>query len=173
MAAHAVALTWSRTVLRVARTANVVYGAAIAALLAASLVAPSWVFGALGVRSVDTAGRLILGLRAVMVVGIVGAVVAHVILTQLLAIVASVREGDPFVIGNARRLQAIAWWALAAEALHLLVGVIAGLASTPEQAVDLDWSVGVTPWIVVLMLFVLARVFEHGARMRADLEGTV
>ena len=25
----------------------------------------------------------------------------------------------------------------------------------------------------VLLLFVLARVFEHGARMRADLEGTV
>jgi hypothetical protein len=30
-----------------------------------------------------------------------------------------------------------------------------------------------TPWLSVLLLFVLAGVFAHGARMRADLEGTV
>jgi len=29
------------------------------------------------------------------------------------------------------------------------------------------------PWLAVLLLFVLARVFAEGARMRADLEGTV
>jgi len=29
------------------------------------------------------------------------------------------------------------------------------------------------PWLAVLLLFVLAGVFAHGARMRADLEGTV
>jgi hypothetical protein len=31
----------------------------------------------------------------------------------------------------------------------------------------------VTRWLAVLMLVVLARVFEQGARMREDLEGTV
>jgi hypothetical protein len=30
-----------------------------------------------------------------------------------------------------------------------------------------------TPWLAVLMLFVLSGVFAQGARMRADLEGTV
>ena len=29
------------------------------------------------------------------------------------------------------------------------------------------------PWLAVLLLFVLARVFDQGARMRADLDGTV
>ena len=28
-------------------------------------------------------------------------------------------------------------------------------------------------WLAVLLLFVLARVFDHGARMREELEGTV
>ena len=39
--------------------------------------------------------------------------------------------------------------------------------------IHIDWSFSFTPWVAVLLLFVLARVFEHGARMRADLEGTV
>jgi hypothetical protein len=30
-----------------------------------------------------------------------------------------------------------------------------------------------TRWLGVLLLFVLARVFEQGARMRDELEGTV
>ncbi len=36
-----------------------------------------------------------------------------------------------------------------------------------------DWSPSFTAWLATLMLFVLARVFRHGAQMRADLEGTV
>jgi hypothetical protein len=38
---------------------------------------------------------------------------------------------------------------------------------------ELDWSFSFAPWLAVLLLFVLARVFEHGAWMRAELEGTV
>jgi hypothetical protein len=35
------------------------------------------------------------------------------------------------------------------------------------------WSFNITGWIAVLLLFVLARVFEQGAAMREDIEGTV
>ena len=42
-----------------------------------------------------------------------------------------------------------------------------------SQPLDLDWSFSVTGWLAVLLLFVLARVFDHGTRMRDDLEGTV
>jgi hypothetical protein len=168
---HALELT--RKVLRGLRGLNVGYGAAILLLLIASLIAPEFVFRALGVREGAGEDRLIIGGRALMVVGAAGAVVAHVILTQLLAIVDTVREGDPFVAPNAARLQAIAWWVLGAELLHLLVGVIGEFASAGGQSFDLDWSFSFTPWIAVLLLFVLARVFEHGARMREDLEGTV
>jgi hypothetical protein len=108
-----------------------------------------------------------------MVVGIAGAFIAHKILTGLLRIVESVRAGDPFVADNAARLHAIAWWLLGAELLHLLVGLLARAASTAAQPIDIDWSFSFTPWIAVLLLFVLARVFAQGARMREDIAGTV
>lgn len=59
------------------------------------------------------------------------------------------------------------------QPLHLGIGFVAARTRSQVQQLDLDWNFSITPWIVVLLLFVLARVFEHGARMRADLEGTV
>jgi hypothetical protein len=53
------------------------------------------------------------------------------------------------------------------------VGVIANAASTSGLTLDIDWTFSFTPWVAVVLLFVLARVFEQGALMRADLEGTV
>jgi hypothetical protein len=170
---HPRALEASRRVLRALLGLNIVYGAGILALLCASLAAPDFVFRALGVTTAPGRDALVRGTRAIMVVGVAGAVAAHVILTQLLAIVDTVRHGDPFVTGNASRLQTIAWWMLGAELLRLLVVGIARVASTLAQTLDIDWSFSFTPWIAVLLLFVLARVFDHGARMRADLEGTV
>ena len=167
------ALELTRRVLRGLRVLNVVYGAAIVVLLIASLAAPDFVFRALGVRDGAGKERLITAARALMLIGPVGAVAAHVILTQLLEIVDTVRGGDPFVVRNAARLKTIAWWVLAAELLHLIVGAVGEFASAGVQPLDLDWSFSFTPWIAVLLLFVLSRVFEHGARMREDLAGTV
>ena len=45
--------------------------------------------------------------------------------------------------------------------------------STTGQPFDLGLRYSFTPWITVLLLFVLARVFDHGARMREDIAGTV
>ena len=166
---HTLELT--RKVLRGLRALNIVYAAAILLLLIASLAAPEFVFRALGVREGED--RLIAGARTLMVIGVAGAAIAHRILTQLLAIVDTVRDGDPFVARNAARLRTIAWWVLGLELLHLVVGGIASFASAGGQPLDIDWSFSFTPWIAVLLLFVLARVFEQGARMREDLEGTV
>ena len=112
-------------------------------------------------------------MRLIMVMGIGSAPLAHILLTRLLAIVETVRRGDPFVAGNAARLQTTAWALLGLELLHLAVGAIAAAASSPSQPLDLDWNFSVTGWLAVLLLFVLARVFDHGTRMRDDLEGTV
>jgi hypothetical protein len=88
-------------------------------------------------------------------------------------VVDTVRVGDPFVIVNAQRLRTIAWAVLGLELMHLVVGAVAALASSATQPLDIGWSFSVTRWLAALLLFVLARVFEHGARMREDLAGTV
>jgi hypothetical protein len=105
----------------------------------------------------------------VAVGGLIGVPLAHLILRRLMAIVVTVRAGDPFVVENAERLKAIAWLVLW---LQLLQVVIARIAIRIAE-LDLDLRFSITPWLAILLLFVLARVFEHGARLRADLEGTV
>ena len=167
------ALGLSRRVLGWLRILNVVYGAGVGIVLLVSFVAPEFLFGALGVGASTGWTAATQAMRGIMVVGIAGAFIAHQILSGLLQIVESVRAGDPFVAENAARLHAIAWWLLGAELLHLFVGALASLASTPAQPIDIDWTFSFTPWIAVLLLFVLARVFAHGARMREDIAGTV
>jgi len=71
------------------------------------------------------------------------------------------------------RLRTMAWAVLALELLHLAVGIIVSSVSSSEQPLDVDWSFSFTRCIALLLLFVLARVFEHGALMRGDLQGTV
>jgi hypothetical protein len=165
------ALPTARTVVRGLIVLNLLLGAGIAALLVASFIARDALFTALGVDV--TNGRLITGGRLIMVIGIGSAPLTHVLLTRLLAIIETVRRGDPFVAGNAARLQTTAWALFGLELLHLAVGTIAAAASSPSQPLDIDWNFSVTGWLAVLLLFVLARVFDHGTRMRDDLEGTV
>jgi hypothetical protein len=167
------ALSLSRLVLRALVVANALYGLAILAILVASLVAEGPLFTALGVKQAEGADRMIRGMRLIAVAGIAAVPIGHLILARLLAIVDTVRAGDPFVVQNAARLQTIAWCVLGLEGLHLVIGAIAATSASSVQPLDIDWNFSVTPWIAVLLLFVLARVFDHGARMRADLEGTV
>jgi hypothetical protein len=108
-----------------------------------------------------------------MVIGICSVPIVHLVLTRLLTIVETVRAGDPFVLANAERLKTIAWAILGLELMHYAVGTIASLVSTTAAPLNISSGFSVARWLTVLMLFVLARVFEQGARMREDLEGTV
>ena len=67
----------------------------------------------------------------------------------------------------------LAWWVLAGEVLRLLVGAIAWSVSRYVQPLHMHVGFSFAPWLAVLLLFVLARVFDEGTRMRDDLEGTV
>lgn len=165
------ALATTRTVVKTLIGLNLAIGMGILVLLVASLAARDAVFAALGF-DVTNAG-LIAGGRLIMVIGIASTPLTHILLTRLLAIVETVRQGDPFVAGNAARLQTTAWALLGLELLHLVVGAIAAAVSSPSQPLDLDWNFSVSGWLAVLLLFVLARVFDQGTRMRDDLEGTV
>jgi len=167
------ALPLTRRVLRILVRLNQLMGAAILALLVASLLAERTVMSALGVGPAAENHALVVGMRMVMVIGIAAVPVTHVVLARLLAIVATVADGDPFVMENAARLKAIAWGVLGLEVLHLAVGGVAAALSGAGARLDLDWGFSVTRWLAALLLFVLARVFEQGSHMRADLAGTV
>lgn len=170
---YANSLALSRTVLRVLIKLNVLMGVFILILLLASLIARETMMTALGVHPVSERSALIFGMRTIMIIGLLAVPIAHVVLTRLLAIVETVRLGDPFVSLNAARLQTIAWALLALEILSFAVGKVAESVSSPAHPLDIHWKFSVTPWLSVLLLFVLARVFDQGARMREDLEGTV
>lgn len=167
------ALAASRRVLRVLTRLNFMLGVLIFALLVASFLAKAWVMQALGVPVDAEHAALFPGMRMIMVFGLVAVPITHVALSRLLTIVETVRAGDPFVTENAMRLQSIAWAVLALELLHLVIAGIAKSVSTPNSTIDIAWDFSIARWLAVLMLFVLARVFETGARMRVDLEGTV
>jgi hypothetical protein len=119
------------------------------------------------------AERLIMGLRAIAMIGLAAIPLNYLVLKRLLAIVGTVRAGDPFVAANARRLQAIAWALLALQLLGFVIAVIARLVSTPAHPLHLETSFSINGWLALLLTFVLARVFAEGAGMREDLEGTV
>ena len=167
------ALSLSRKVLRLLIKLNILMGILIFGLLVASIVARNFMAEALIHAHGDPGTGLIIGMRVIMIIGICAVPLTHLVLTRLLAIVETVSLGDPFVSVNAARLQAIAWTVLALEILHLVVGAVAKAASTDAHPLDIGQDFSVTRWLAVLLCFVLARVFEHGARMREDLEGTV
>ena len=169
---YSAALPITNAVLRILLVLNWLYGAAILTLLVA-MPTEEWILRALGLSPSPEADRLILGLRAIAVVGVAAVPLNYVVLKRLLAIVDTVRAGDPFVVANAHRLQVIAWTLLALQLLSLVVGAIAEGISTPERPFDVDAGLSINGWLAVLLTFVLARVFAAGTLMREDLEGTV
>ena len=158
--------------LRILIVANWLMAAAILTLL---LISPNeqWIMSAFKLTPSPEAARLVMGLRAIAVLGLVAIPFNHAVLKRLLAIVQTVRGGDPFVAANASRLQAIAWTLLALQVLSLVIGAIASGVSTPAHPLKVDAGFSITGWLSVLLTFLLARVFAEGTQMRADLEGTV
>lgn len=167
------ALVLTQRVLRVLIVLNWLMGFGILVLLVSGLLAEGPVFHALGVKPTAGSETLIRGMRMIMVIGIIAVPITNIVLTRLKAIVETVSIGDPFVVENAARLQTIAWAVLSLEVSYLVVGAIAAAASSAGQPLNIGWKFSVTRWLAVLLCFVLARVFEQGARMREDLEGTV
>jgi len=170
------ALAAARPVITGLTALNILYGLFIVALLVASVVPvdqPGWPWAVLGFRIDVAHPALAMALQSIAVLGLAGALLVHVVLRKLRAIVDTVRDGDPFIADNARRLTAIAWCVLAGQVLRLAIMLIAAAVSTPAQPVDMGDGFSFTPWLAVLLLFVLAGVFAQGARMRTDLEGTV
>lgn len=84
----------------------------------------------------------------------------------LRAIVDSARSGDPFVPENAARLRRIGWLVVAANVAHIL-------ASPALPPTLQDQTAGYPGLVTILLVFVLARIFETGTRMRTEIQETV
>ena len=164
------ALTLARPAIQVATVLNLLYGAVILTLFIASFFLADWPAKPLGYDPATMHAYLPLGLRSVELLGLVVVALVHLILRRLLAIVDSVRGGDPFVLDNARRLHTIAWSLLGVELIRLSVVAISSAVAIQKLG---SAGFSVAPWLAILLLFVLAGVFTRGADMRADLEGTV
>ncbi|HEX8223467.1 MAG TPA: DUF2975 domain-containing protein [Allosphingosinicella sp.] len=169
---YSAALPIAYVVLRILIVVNWLYGLAILALL---LVMPNerWIMSAFELAPGPEAERVVWGLRAVALLGLGSIPLNYLVLKRLLGMVETVRMGDPFVAANAERLQAIAWTLLALQLLSMVIGGIGKAVSTRAHPVDLDAGFSINGWLAVLLTFVLARVFAHGALMREDLDGTV
>jgi hypothetical protein len=89
------------------------------------------------------------------------------------AIVRTALDGDPFVAENAARLRRVGWLLLGVQALGIGTMVVYGFLPKALHEVYLGFGPSPAGLLAILVIFVLARIFRHGAEMRADLEGTV
>ena len=124
-------------VLRILIVVNWLGGAAIVALL---VVMPNeqWIMSAFKLSPSFEAERLVMGLRAIAVLGLVAIPLNYAVLTRLRAIVETVRAGAPFVAANASRLHVIGWVLLALNLLSIAISAIAKAVSTPTHPLNLD-----------------------------------
>ena len=119
-----------------------------------------------------------------MAIGLAIVAMLFVFFGKLRRIIGTVGEGDPFQPENAQRLSLMAWLMLGTQLALIPAGAIAiplasYAAAVKESGIeDVSFSFDsggfdMTAWLLVVILFILARVFRHGAAMREDLEGTV
>ena len=167
------ALPIAHGVLQILIALNWIYGAIVLAILAGMLVAAHWTMTALGFASSAQSTSLIMGIRAIAALALAAVPLNLAVLKRLVAMVQTVRAGDPFVADNAYRLQAIAWFLLGQQLISVLIGAIGKAVSTPAYPLHLDAGFSPGGWLAVILTFVLARVFAEGTLMREDLEGTV
>jgi hypothetical protein len=120
----------------------------------------------------------LLQLAGVMLIGIAIVAMLFVFFRTLRKIINTVGEGDPFAPANAQRLSFMGWSMLGVQ-LALIPATALGIAlasyadDVEGMHFTVDGGVDLTGILLVIILFILARVLRHGAAMREDLEGTV
>ncbi len=166
-------LRFTVVVLRILLVLNIAFAAAFLLAMLASVPFHDLLAGRIAAKypTVDVE-RIVIGIRALLLLGVAASVPAHIIFSRLIAIIGTVLAGETFASPNARRVRAIGWALLAIQLLDvpllLIVPNFAGLGIRVDGS-----SVSIGGWLSVLVAFILARVFAEGAALREDLEGTV
>lgn len=110
---------------------------------------------------------------AIMLLALVPLAMAVAFLLALRQVIDSVGLGDPFAPANAGRLARMGWLVLAMQVAAFPIGAIAMWLARQVKDVNADIGISGGGVVLALTLFILARVFRHGAAMREELEGTV
>lgn len=167
-------LIWSAaTAVRLVGIANRFVLAAIVIGLAATWLAPdAFVRMIVKANPAADADAALIGMRLLMLIGIVMTIAFDRMLAAMGAIIGSAAEGDPFAPINARRLQTIGWGLLTLQLLDIAAVLLARYCPDLGPAAP-DGDISVGGWVATLMMFVLARIFAAGSAMRDDLAGTV
>ena len=134
-------------------------------------------------KGVETGPEMI-GAIALVLAGVAALLAMAIYFLALLRrIVLSVGDGDPFIPDNAERLSRMGWLVLAGQIASIPVGALfLWIASVVEDSpaadqvhadFQSDFGFSFSSLLLMLVLFILARVFRRGAEMREELEGTV
>jgi len=167
-------LTVTRWVVKALLLLNLVVGTILLLLLLFSFASEARFLATLDRINPGRDAAALLGWARIILATVAPVMVAaHLLFVRLLALLRTVEEGDPFVAANARRLQTVAWCLLAIQVCDLLFGWAATGFDVAAGERTTGWSPGITGWVAVLLVFVLARVFEAGTRLRDDAELTI
>lgn len=117
-------------------------------------------------------------LIGIILVGLAIVVMLFFFFGKLRQIIRTVGEGDPFQPANADRLSGMAWLLLGIHILFIpAVALGLFLAEVADDVKEAEVSFGdgldLSGLLMVIVLFILARVFRKGTEMREELEGTV
>lgn len=168
------ALGLSRIFLKILIVLNIVAGALFFVLLAASFPFEARFEDYYRSKLSGAELEMVLPLlRGMVIVGAPMLAAVHVLLTRFLDMVETVRHGDPFVPENAQRLRTVAWCFLMIQLLHFGMAALIHRLEALGFPMDGDGDPSLGGWLAVLLLFVLARVFEEGARLRSDLQAMI
>lgn len=153
-------IAFAGVMVAIGAVATLVFGGTIAEHAPEGVDLPEYFRWIIALLLAGVAGALYLGFRFFL---------------HLLRIVKSVGEGDPFVPANADRLTAMAWLMLTINLIGIPLSAvgywIAGFVG--EDNVRTEGGIDFGGLLLILTLFILARVFRHGTQLREDLEGTV
>ena len=113
------------------------------------------------------------GIISLQLLAAAAAIFAFFFFRHLYRIIDTVGAGDPFVPDNASRLMAMGWIAVVSHFLAIPLNLVAQWLAHYSDRFVVNFGISFAGLLLALVLFILARVFREGARMREDLEGTV
>jgi hypothetical protein len=113
------------------------------------------------------------GIVGLELLAAMAAVFAFFFFRHLYRIIDTVGDGDPFVPANADRLMAMGWISIVSHFLAIPLNMVSQWLANFSDRFVVNFGISFAGLLLALVLFILARVFREGARMREDLEGTV